>query len=398
MNMSEAEKAALSRAEITKLMFEAWMPQRGEECIPLQEAEGRILTRDMFAVNTLPLVRASAMDGIAVKSADFAEGKLPDTEQWKYEVDYVRADTGDDFPDAFDTVIPIEDVELTDDGVRLNKDLVEVKPGQFVRPSGSMVKAGELLVPKGYRITPYRMAALATGGVKDVWVSKKPVVTFLPTGSELIPAGQTPQRGENIESNSLMVKALVEKWGAEYHCMPIVRDQMTQLREALVKAVAQSDIVLINGGSSKGAEDYSIPLIQELGQVLQHYVRSAPGRPMSVSMVEHTLVINVPGPTLAAFAVCDWAVKPAILHYQGAVEQQKNEVEATLESELKAPPFMEIYTRVILTERDGVLYARPLGRQASMEEGAGRCNGILVTELGKKGYQAGEKVKVKPIN
>lgn len=395
---TEAEKKALSRAEITKLMIEAWQPEQKEECIPLTEAEGRILSRNTVAVHSLPVVRSSAMDGIAVRSADFADGKMPDTENWQYGTDYVRADTGDDFPDAFDTVIPIEEVELLENGVRITSDSAEIVKGKFVRPCGSMVKKDELIVPKGYYITPYRMASLATGGVKEVWVSKRPVVTFLPTGSELIPAGEIPARGQNIESNSLMVGSLVRGWGAEYRCMPIVRDQMTQLRDALTEAVEQSDIVLINGGSSKGSEDLSIPLLQEMGQVLQHYVRSAPGRPMSVSLVGQTLVINVPGPTLAAFAVCDWAVKPAVYCYQGYAEQNESEIIAVLEKDLNSPPFMEIYTRVILTKKDGQWYAKPIGRSASMEEGAGKCNGILVTELGRKGYKAGETVKIKRIN
>lgn len=395
---TEAEKKALSRAEITKLMIEAWQPEQKEECILLTEAEGRILSRDTVAVHSLPVFRSSAMDGIAVRSADFSDGKMPDTENWQYGTDYVRADTGDDFLDAFDTVIPIEEVELLENGVRITSDPAEIVKGKFVRPCGSMVKKDELIVPKGYCITPYRMASLATGGVKEVWVSKRPVVTFLPTGSELIPAGEIPARGQNIESNSLMVGSLVRGWGAEYRCMPIVRDQMTQLRDALTEAVEQSDIVLINGGSSKGSEDLSIPLLQEMGQVLQHYVRSAPGRPMSVSLVGQTLVINVPGPTLAAFAVCDWAVKPAVYCYQGYAEQNESETMAVLEEDLNSPPFMEIYTRVILTKKDGQWYAKPIGRSASMEEGAGKCNGILVTELGRKGYKAGETVKIKNIN
>ncbi len=206
------------------------------------------------------------------------------------------------------------------------------------------------------------MVSLATGGVKEVWVSRRPVVTFLPTGSELIPAGEIPARGQNIESNSLMIKGLVSGWGAEYRELPIVKDQMTQLKTSMERAVAQSDIVLINGGSSKGSENLSIPLLQKMGQVLQHYVRCAPGRPMSVSLVGQTLVINVPGPTLAAFAVCDWAVKPAVLRYQGYAETDAAEIEAVLEEDLNSLPFMEIYTRVILTKKDEQWYAKTAGK------------------------------------
>lgn len=395
--MTEQEKNAPSRNEIVEMMCQAWKPEREEECIPLTEACGRVLARDAYASNTLPLVRASAMDGIAVKSEAFSDGTMPDTSDWVLGEDYVRADTGDDFPDAYDAVIPIEEVELKEKGIRLSCDPAAIVPGKCVRPSGSMVRKGELVVPKGYKLTPYRMASLATAGVKEVWVVRKPVVTFIPTGSELIPAGETPQRGQNIESNGLMIRELVTGWGAEYRSLPIVKDQMTQLEGALLAAVEQSDIVLINGGSSKGSEDYSIPLIEKYGEVLQHYVRSAPGRPMSVSLVKHTLVINIPGPTLAAFAVCDWAARRAISHFLDVAEDLGKEVEVILDKEVKCPPFMEIYTRVIVEERDGVYHATPLGRDSRMDDGAGRCNGILVTELGRHGYQTGDHAHVKLI-
>lgn len=395
--MTEQEKNALCRNEIVAMMCQVWKPETAEECIPLTESCGRILSRDAFAINTLPLVRASAMDGIAVKADAFAGGVMPDTSGWILGEDYVRADTGDDFPDAYDAVIPIEEVEMKEQGIALSCDPTQIVPGKCVRPSGSMVKEGELVVPRGYKITPYRVASLATAGVKEVWVSRKPVVTFIPTGSELIPAGETPRRGQNVESNGLMIRELVTGWGAEFHSQPIVKDQMTQLEDALLTAVEASDIVLINGGSSKGSEDYSIPLIEKYGEVLQHYVRSAPGRPMSVSIVKHTLVINIPGPTLAAFAVCDWAAKYAIDHFLGAAETLGKEVEAILDKDVKCPPFMEIYTRVIVEEKDGAYHASPLGRDSRMDDGAGRCNGILVTELGRHGYQAGDHAKVKLI-
>lgn len=395
MEMNPKERNAPKRNEIVQMMLDNWHPGRKEERISLAEACGRVVSRDVFAENTLPVVRSSAMDGIAVKSAAFAEGRMPDTESWVYGEDYVRADTGDDFPDDYDAVIQIEQVEMLEAGIRLSVDPKEIVPGRCVRPSGSMVRAGERILPAGTRITPYRLASLATGGVKELWVAKKPVVTFLPTGSELIPAGREPERGENIEANSLMIREFIREWGGEPVCRPVIRDQMHDLEKALLSAVETSDIVLINGGSSKGSEDYSIPLIEEYGTLLQHYVASAPGRPMSVSLVRNRLVINIPGPTLAALAVSDWAVRPAVSYFLREEAKPSGEIEAVLEEKLMSPPFMEIYTRVIVTEREGTCYARPLGREARMEEGTGRCNGILVTELGKKGYQAGEKVRVK---
>lgn len=397
MKMSEKERNAPSRAEIMQLIRQNWEPERGEEYVSLEEAGGRIASRDVFSVHTIPVVRASAMDGIAVRSADFADDVMPDTENWQYGVDYIRADTGDDFADDFDAVIAIEDVRMLERGLRLSCSPSAVQSGANVRPCGSTVKEGELLIPKGYEITPLRMAALATGGIAKVWVYKKPIVAFIPTGSELIPAGQALKRGQNIDANSLLIRELARQWGADVKLMPIVKDQMKEMKQALTEALKEADLVLINGGSSKGSEDYSIPLLEKEGTVLQHYVRSAPGRPMSVSLVRGKLVLNIPGPTFATMAVSDWAVQPAIDFYYERKDRIERVIQAQLESDLKCPPFMEIYTRVIVRRQDGIFYAAPLRRDARMEDGFGRCNGILVTELGRNGYQKGETVSVKLI-
>ena len=103
-----------TREEALADFFAAWEPVGGEELVTLDEAVGRVLARDVVSTNTLPVVRASSFDGIAVKSAAFADG-LPDTSGWKLGVDYVRADTGDDFPDDFDAVVMIEKAAIRTD-------------------------------------------------------------------------------------------------------------------------------------------------------------------------------------------------------------------------------------------------------------------------------------------
>jgi molybdopterin molybdotransferase/putative molybdopterin biosynthesis protein len=395
--MNQQEKNAPSRKAILEMIYENWQPRRAKDIMAVDNTCGRVTAQDVYAINTIPLVRASAMDGIAVRSSDFADGNMPDTSTWVYEKDYVRADTGDDFPDAFDAIIRIEDVTITDGILTLSCDPKEICPGTNVRPSGSIVKGGELVIPKGYRITPYRLAAIATAGVKNLYVTKKPKVTFIPTGNELIAPGLIAKRGENVEANSLMMRELVQSWGGIFKCMPIVRDQMKDLESALLSAVQSSDIVLINGGSSKGFEDYSITLLEKCGTILQHYVASAPGRPMCVALVNGKLVINVPGPTLAAFAVADWAVHSAISYFLMETETISTETEAILESDIQCPPHMEIYTRLIVSEKDNKRYAKPIPKHASIGDGMGRCNAILVTEPSKSGYKTGETIRIRLI-
>ena len=124
------------------------------------------------------------MDGIAVRSADFAEG-MPDTSSWEPGKDYIRADTGDDFDDRFDAVIAIENVTfLPDGGLQLSPD-TKVTKGSNVKPCGADVKKGTLLAQAGKRLTALDLAAIGMGGADCVTVRKKPVVAFVPTGSEL---------------------------------------------------------------------------------------------------------------------------------------------------------------------------------------------------------------------
>ena len=175
-------------------MREHWRFEPERELIPLAESLGRVTAEEIHAAQTLPVYRASCFDGIAVRKADFANG-LPDLSGWRKGRDFVRADTGDDFPDEFDTVIAIEDVILEGDSVRFAEGFSFDPKEETVDPAGTIVKAGVLLVPAHTRITPELMASLAMGGIVQVPVFRKPRVIFIPTGSELIPVGVQASTG-----------------------------------------------------------------------------------------------------------------------------------------------------------------------------------------------------------
>ena len=171
-----------SREEVLSKYFKVWTPMAETESIPVNEALGRVVASKKTTLYDLPVYRASAADGIAVKGEDFKDG-IPDTSSFKLGEDFVRADTGDDFPDAYDTIIVIEDVISLEDGLKL-KDGIEVIPGQKVKGKGSHVPKGEIYLTKGSRLRPTDLAALVMGGHKDVAVIKRPKIAYIPTGSE----------------------------------------------------------------------------------------------------------------------------------------------------------------------------------------------------------------------
>ncbi|MBE6010429.1 MAG: molybdopterin molybdotransferase MoeA [Lachnospiraceae bacterium] len=352
-------KENITKKEALDLIRSAWTPASVTEEVAVADAMGRILAEDCHAKYDLPVVRAAGMDGICV-NFDLFENGMPDTSEWQRGVQYDRADTGDDFPDAFDTVLPIEWVKTEDGTIRIEPQKMhgpggrpdgapQIERGMNVRPAGSMMKKDALLAKKGMRITAFDIAALATGGYGTVKVIKKPRIAFLPTGSELIPAGSIPQRGQNFDANSLMVSAMLREMGAEVTCFPIEADHKNNLKERLAEALKKNDIVLINGGSSKGEEDFNTRILQEMGEFLFHWIKAAPGRPMSAAVIQGKLVINLAGPTIGAYYGVIWCVKELLADWYGCEVPWGHEIEAELTEDLMAPP-MSIFMRMRVTD------------------------------------------------
>jgi len=219
---------AVTRKEALELMIEHWPLLADTELIPVSQALGRVTARDVYSRNTMPVCRTSRMDGIAVRSTDFADG-IPDTSNWVKGREYVQADTGDDFPDDYDTVIAVENISFDKEGKLRFAETFSFTPGSGIRPEGSVVKEGDLLLKSHVRLTPVHLAVLLLGGIYQLEVVKKPKVIYIPTGNELVAAGVKPERGQNIEANGLMISSLLQQWGAEAVCYPIIKDNPAQL-------------------------------------------------------------------------------------------------------------------------------------------------------------------------
>jgi molybdopterin molybdotransferase len=384
----------IPRRQMLERLFARWHPEMEIEMVPLENALNRVIAKEFYSLNNLPVFRAASMDGIAVRSIDFVNGS-PDTRKWKLGEDYVFADTGDDFDDVFDAVIMIENVTETihEPGIIL-APMVAVEKGQNIRQKGETVARGDLLVSPYTKLKPLHLALLAMGGVCQVPVFKKPRVAFIPTGSELVPMGTVPKRGENVDANSVMIKAELQNFGAEPICYPIVKDKIKQLKEVLENAVERADIVIINAGSSMGSEDLSVDIISELGEVLQHGIASAPGYPIAFAFIKNKPVINLPGPTIAAFCGMDWAVREMVNHCLYQSRFVREVVRATLTEDLNKWPPVETYYRMIVTREGDHYYAQPIPRHAPPNVSMVQCNGLHIAPIGIDGYQKGQELIV----
>jgi molybdopterin molybdotransferase/putative molybdopterin biosynthesis protein len=383
-----------TKAQALESLFQSWSFRPLTEQVPLAEACGRVLAENQYSRHTLPVTRASAMDGIGVVSSRFLSG-IPDTSQWILGKDYVRADTGDDFDDRFDAVIPIEDVAFDERGVPRLSPEAQAAKGSNIRGPGSTVHKDELLMEKNLPVRPVDLAVLAMGGIEKVPVYQKPRVAFIPAGSELVAPGTPPARGQNIDTNSLMAEHMLKEMGAAPICYPIVKDDLPALKEALGRALEESDIVVVSGGSSKGDEDYGTRLIQAEGELLFHWVAAAPGRPMSAGIVRGKPVVNISGPALAAFYGLDWFVRPAVARCLSVPPLRRPKITGVLAEDLSCPPFMEFLCRVqVRRNEDGGWAIYPCSRDHSTMSATMTSNALFISKLGDGGYKKGAMIEV----
>ncbi len=380
-----------SKETAIRKLITSFTPVRKEEVVDTTEALGRVLSEDVYSLCSIPVVRASSMDGIAVRGSDFISG-MPDTSLFRPGIDYVRADTGDDFPDAFDTVIAIEDVDIHPDG-GITLSCEKVVPSMNVRPSGSMVREGELLVKKGKRLTAYDEAKILSGGVWKIKVVRKPRVVFIPTGSELTEIGGSLARGQNYDTNSALVSALLSEWGCKPILHPIVKDSRNEIRGALEESLCKADVVLLSAGTSKGEEDYTFRVLDDMGKLLFHSVKAAPGRPMAAAVVDGKPVINLSGPSVACLHGMLWCVRPVIEYVLGVDKIPRHTVRAALTRDLTFKFPISLMMSFHLTQDEkGKWYATPHPfKEKRPEEMVGMgVDAVYMSRVGEKMHKKGD--------
>ena len=402
---------AMTRAEALAAYRGLWRPEPRVETVPLDRAFGRVLAEDLVGQCDLPVVRASRYDGYAMRSSDFGAAApvdgtpsslrgaaLPDTSSWREGHDFARADTGDDFPDEFDMVVAVESTERTaDGGLRLVPDgKFAAGPGAGVSPRGSISRKGDPIAPAHLRLTPEAVAAAAVGGYAQLKVYARPRVAFVPTGSELVAWGSYPQRGQNIEANSLLVRGLLEQWGADAVVYPVVRDTPEQVGSALERALEAADVVLLNAGSSRGGDDFNAELLQGRATYFRHGVRTVPGRPVGMALIDGKPVVNAPGPVLAAWLCLDWLVRGLVSHWYGMPTFARRRVRVRTTAAIRDPKPRERIVRMVLApDPDGgdALLATPIGA-LGVPQTLVRTDALFTLPIDCDEVRAGDEVEV----
>jgi putative molybdopterin biosynthesis protein len=393
----------------------------GVESIPLDEnALGRVTAEPIWAKISSPHYHASAMDGFAVRAVA-TNGALPSkpvTLQIGPEAAYV--DTGDPLPDWADAVIPIENVESLDELGNITQEIrnpllirirASVAPWSHVRPLGEDIVATQLVLPAGHVLQPADLGAIAASGHQTINVARKPKVAILPTGTELVPIGSPLKAGDILEYNSLVLATKITSMGAEPTRYPITKDDFDLICQRVQEAAQTHDLVLLNAGSSAGAEDFSARVVEKLGTLLVHGVAVRPGHPVILGMVHWELgkgsavdlkpgtphlipIIGVPGYPVSAALTIDIVVEPLISHWLGRRPNTLPTAIATLTRKIVSPPGDDDYVRVAVGKVGEKLLAAPLSRGAGVITSLVQADGLAVIPHGTQGLEAGESVTV----
>lgn len=293
------------------------------ETVPLSQAAGRVLARSLHSRIDVPNALTCCLDSIAVHWADFEDG-MPDTSEWVRGRDWTFANTGIAMPAGFDTAVVIENVEVSADEQRVT--LLEAPSAQYAgtRPAGSNMHAGDLLCRAGKTLTPDDIARIASGNRTCAPVVRKPRVAFIPTGNELVAAGSVSvETGKNLETNSCVVRGKVEQWGGVFVPFEIVPDKPELIVEAVREACEIADIVVLNAGSSKGSDDWSVEQMEEIGQIICHQTNHGPGHHSSYAIVDGTPVVGISGPSGGASFTLNFYLRPLMRRFLGLTPEPK---------------------------------------------------------------------------
>ncbi len=318
-------------------------PIEGEK-IRTEDSLGRITAEAVFAKMSVPPFHASAMDGVAVRAEDTYGAMDTNPKQLKFGEQGVLVDTGDPIPKPFNAVIMIEDINQIDE--HTFEIMKAASPWQYVRPIGEDMVASELILPQGHKIRPEDVGAMLAGGAEEILVRRKPRIGLIPTGTELSETVAGLNYGQVIESNSRVLMGLIKEWGAEPKRYTLIVDDYELIKNNILNALKENDVVVVNAGTSAGREDFTAPLIEELGELLVHGVALKPGRTCILGVVRGKPVLGLSGYPVANYRHASTFLKPLVSDLLGAAAQSKEIVRAHLSRKIVSPLGLEEFVQL----------------------------------------------------
>ena len=382
----------------------------GAETIPLDSALGRVLAADVLSPVDVPSFDRSNVDGFAVVAEDtfgaseevprsvllgdeeIHTGVIPATVIQPGKA--VLIATGGMVPRGADAVVMVEYAETRDSELRISR---AVTAGSGISFAGTDITAGETVLRQGRLLTSRDTGVLAAIGVAKVNVWRKPIVAILSTGDEIIAPGDPMQPAKVYDSNAQVLADAVKELGGEPMRLGITHDDVAALRERLRHALAVADVVLLSGGTSKGAGDVSYRVVAELDDpgIVAHGVALKPGKPICLAASKRRPVVVLPGfPTSAIFTFHEF-VAPVIRLLAGRGSEERTVVPAKLAVKVNSEIGRTEYLLVGLVETPNEgLAAYPMGQGSGSVTTFSRADGFATIGRHEEIVEAGTIISV----
>ena len=388
----------LSIDEARARVLEAVRPL-GDEELPVADALDRVLAEDVAAAHDVPPFANSAMDGFAVRSSPEAGRRLRIVGESRAgapaalavgDGEAIRISTGAAMPAEADAVVPVERTQEAGDEV-----LVEgvAAPGDHVRGAGEDLRAGDVVLCAGTRLGPAELGVAVAAGRAVVRCARRPRVSIVATGDELVDAGEPLGPGQIHDSNALSLAALAGRCGALVVGSRRAGDDPELTRAVLAAALDEADLVIVSGGVSVGPHDHVKPALSELGAQERFWrVALRPGKPTWFGVRGETLVLGLPGNPVSALVTFLLFARPALAALQGAAPPRRRR--ARLAHDVARHPARDEMVRVRL---DGDGRAHATGPQGShvLSSMLG-ADGLALIPRGEGQLTADTQIEIEP--
>ena len=428
---------ALKAADVNAFLDRLVEPVTATEELPLFNALGRVLARDVVSPISVPPHDNSAMDGYAFAGAQLAKGQ-PLTlrvvgtalagKAWTGTVaagECVKIMTGAIMPTGLDTVVP-QEFTTSDGGEHITIAADVLQLGDNRRFKGEDLMEGGVALARGELLTPAALGLVASLGLPTVTVVRRLRVAYFSTGDEILSLGEAPREGAVYDSNRYTVFGLLTRMGVEVIDLGVVRDEPALLEAAFRQAAQQADAIITSGGVSVGEADHTRTMMKKLGDVAFWRIAMRPGRPMAVGRIagagfeEKTastaqpsspdsyqnnsdahsgagaVLFGLPGNPVAVMVTFLAFVRPALLRMMGSTRTAPPLLRAISTEAMRKKPGRTEYQRgLVTTAPDGTLQVCTTGNQGSgVLSSMVQANGLIVLHHGQGNVAVGDMVDV----
>jgi putative molybdopterin biosynthesis protein len=376
-----------------KALFEnKWLERKHKEVISVKDALMRLTAEPIFAKKSVPNYVSSAMDGVAVKSANTRAASEKSPLKLTEGEDYFWLNTGECLPQGFDAVVMAEFVrEISPNEVEIYSP---VAPFENVRLLGEDCEFNEMIYTSNHLLIPEDLSFLLSAGVESVAVYKKPRVVIIPTGSEIVEEVNTNLEGKIPETNSYFITNELGLLGAEVQVSEVVPDDPKIISEKFKSLSGNFDFIVSIAGSSKGSRDFTAHFLEENGMLLVHGVNMRPGKPIILGFFDGVPFVGLPGYPQAAFNDLEYFVLPYISRWTGIHSPEYTKINASLALRVVCVPGEKHIYHGITGKVSGKYWFYPLKNLSSAISSITKSNSKIVISRSIEGINEGENIEI----